>query len=385
MSNGHWVHNGSSKLDDESQYRMIMSVSIILTILMSVIVSLRIYVRGTLLRSIGADDWAILGAAACSISYNALCIAQTRWGLGLTLALRPKANLADFAVVNFAGKPIYIAGILGFKVSLCLSYLRILANSSRGYRHVIWLVLVACVAGHFGGILVLIFLCSPIEKSWKPRIPGHCIPNVNSIYGLGAVSIFFDIVILCLPIPMVMKLKINNRKRIGLFGIFCLGIFTTVCSIMRLAQVKSILATGDQTGLVLWATVELNVGISLTCLPTLLPLVKYFRDKKSTSQGTYPLKDTSSNRLGFLKSQTHTNVTTNDPTPGWKDRDSIDNSSQKQILGMQQGQVSAHSDDTLGHAQGGHSKGITTTREVQVEVSRLSDDDSRPRPNGSRW
>jgi hypothetical protein len=40
-----------------------------------------------------------------------------------------------------------------------------------------------------------------------------------------------------------------------------LGVFTTFCSIMRLVQVKSILATGDQTGLVMWATVEMTVGV----------------------------------------------------------------------------------------------------------------------------
>lgn len=181
--------------------------------------------------------------------------------------------------LNFAGKPIYVAGILMFKIALCLSYLRILTNSSVRYRQIIWTVFYACIAGHVAGILVLIFLCSPvwdfspyppflwlttlqIERSWKPLVPGHCIPNVNSIYGLGAISIFFDIIILILPIPMVMRLHINTRRKIGLVLIFTLGIFTTFCSIMRLVQVKTILATGDVTGLVMWATVEMNVGVS---------------------------------------------------------------------------------------------------------------------------
>jgi hypothetical protein len=100
-----------------------------------------------------------------------------------------------------------------------------------------------------------------VQKSWKPLIPGYCIPNANSVYALGAVSIFFDVVILLLPIPMVVNLQINRRKKVGLTGVFCLGVFTTFCSIMRLVQVKSILATGDQTGLVMWATVEMTVGV----------------------------------------------------------------------------------------------------------------------------
>jgi hypothetical protein len=67
-----------------------------------------------------------------------------------------------YSPLNFAGKPIYVAGVLGFKVALCLSYLRILTHSSREYKQIIWLVLIACVAAHFGGILLLVFLCKPV-------------------------------------------------------------------------------------------------------------------------------------------------------------------------------------------------------------------------------
>lgn len=44
-----------------------------------------------------------------------LCIGQRVWGLGLP--------------INFAGRPFYMVGILGFKVALCLAYLRILHAS----------------------------------------------------------------------------------------------------------------------------------------------------------------------------------------------------------------------------------------------------------------
>lgn len=54
-------------------------------------------------------------------------------------------------------------GILGFKVALCLAYLRILSHGQRAYRYVVWLVLVACVLGHIGGTLVLILQCQPVS------------------------------------------------------------------------------------------------------------------------------------------------------------------------------------------------------------------------------
>jgi hypothetical protein len=107
-----------------------------------------------------------------------------------------------------------------------------------------------------------------------------------------------------------------------------------------------------------------------------MPLLKYYRDQKLSSQGTYGRDHTHSqgNRLGFLKSKTHTNVTANDPSPEWIDRDSLDNSSQKQILGLK---------DVNGRK---NSKVITTTTEVHVEVSKVTDEDKeRLRKAGSKW
>lgn len=107
---------------------------------------------------------------------------ESRWGLGLPVALRPAQNLNQYSVVRFkrflrlnrmwlkhmdqinsAGQPWYIIGILGFKVALCLTYLRILSFGQRAYRFIVWFVLTMCVLGHGAGTLVLIFQCQPVS------------------------------------------------------------------------------------------------------------------------------------------------------------------------------------------------------------------------------
>jgi hypothetical protein len=87
-------------------------------------------------------------------------------------------------------------------------------------------------------------------------------PIATTVYIGSVTAIFYDIVIIVLPIPMVIRLQMNNRKKVGLLALFLLGVFTTVCSIMRLTQVKSIISGADVTGLILWGTVEMNVGVS---------------------------------------------------------------------------------------------------------------------------
>ncbi|KFY26148.1 hypothetical protein V493_04243 [Pseudogymnoascus sp. VKM F-4281 (FW-2241)] len=342
MSDGNWIHNGSPQLDHESNYKQIMAVSIVLTCVMTVVVCLRGYVRGAMLKALGWDDFVIFFAAVTSpypageISGTALSICSLAmhyclywplhwpWGLGLTVAARPEPNFNSFSV---------------------------------------------------------------IQKSWKPLTPGYCVPNVNSVYGLGAVSIFYDIVIILLPIPMIMNLHIDRRKKIGLAGIFCLGIFTTFCSIMRLVQVKEIIATGDQTGLVMWATVEMTVGVTLTCLPTLLPLIKYYQDKKiSTAQRSYPLNSRSN---VTCSRGVNVEIGPTRDSPEWNDRDSIDNSSQKKILGLQSSLEAYSSEESSQHQRGKNpSRGIVATTEVQVKHSSMTSDDverERRKNNGGDW
>ncbi|KAI9884094.1 MAG: swr1 complex component [Watsoniomyces obsoletus] len=281
-----WVYNATPAVAAQSQYPTILGVTISLTALMTIVMGLRGYVRLVLLKSVGPDDYTILFSAICSIVYNALAIAQSRWGLGLPLKLRPKANTLDYRTLNYAGRPFYMFGITGFKVALCLAYLRIVPPSKKLFKPLIWTVLITCVLAHLAGTLVLILQCSPVRKSLRPDTPGKCLRDDITFYVLAAVTIIYDCIIFLLPIPLLARVQISRRRKVGLIGVFVLGLFTTVCSILRLVQIVTISKNGNSTMLVLWGTIEMNVGIILTCIPTLTPLFKYFRNR-TTKQGGY--------------------------------------------------------------------------------------------------
>ena len=174
------------------------------------------------------------------------------------------------AQVNFAGRPFYMAGITGFKVALCIAYLRISSHSSmRRYRQWIWAIGIFAVASHLAGTLALIFQCQPVQKSWLPRTPGSCLPNDTFFYALAAITIFCDVVIFVTPIPLLLRLRINLRRKLGLVALFMLGLFTTACSVMRMVQIIQIAKDGNSTGLILWGTIEMNVGVCLSQPPKL--------------------------------------------------------------------------------------------------------------------
>ncbi|KFZ11174.1 hypothetical protein V501_04875 [Pseudogymnoascus sp. VKM F-4519 (FW-2642)] len=372
-----WVHNASPEVLAKSQYPSILGVVLGLTGLMVFTVALRGYVRVAMVKAVGKDDWVILFSAVCSVIYSGLCIGQSRWGLGLDIAIRPKENLNQYSVINFAGRPFYMAGITGFKVALCLSYLRILNKSNKAYRKFVWVVLITCVLGHLGGTLVLIFQCKPVRKSWLPKTPGSCLPNDTTFYALAAITIIFDCIIFVLPIPLLYSLQINIRRKIALMTVFLLGLFTTICSIMRMVQIITIAKTGNSTMLVLWGTIEMNVGISLTCIPTLAPLFTYFKEKTSyyTHGASRERTNGSANAMQVLKS-----ARDRASAERWRDRDNTsDTSSQKEILGTDSN-VTTQRTGTRGK-----SGGITATVTVDIKVEEAEGPQNGEFRREERW
>ncbi|KAF7178939.1 hypothetical protein CNMCM7691_007763 [Aspergillus felis] len=306
-----WVHNASPEIDAQSRYPLILGVCITLTVLMVITVCLRLFVRIKLGR-FGAADYVMVFGMIFSIVYNALCIAQSRYGLGLPLALRPKVNLITYTKINYAGRPFYQLGIAGFKAALCINYLHLLAKTSkRVYRMLIWVAIIMSTLGHVAGTLVLLLNCTPVERAWNPTISGTCLPVGPTFYGLAAFTIVCDVVVIFLPIPLLLQLNVKPAQKAGVACLFLLGLFTTLCSILRLTQIHRVVAVdGDSTMLVLWGTIEFNIGNIVTSLPFLTPLLKMFvRDFRSRSASElrkntgYSLQSYSKNRHSQLKSE----------------------------------------------------------------------------------
>lgn len=109
---------------------------------------------------------------------------------------------------------------------------------------------------------------SQVDKSWNPLKAGVCLPPGPSFTGYAVVTIVSDIIVTLLPIPVLLKLNIKLEKKLGLIVVFILGIFTTICSVMRYTQIDRIqFGDGNSTMLVLWGTIEFNVGVSLCAKP----------------------------------------------------------------------------------------------------------------------
>ncbi|OLN97806.1 hypothetical protein CCHL11_02487 [Colletotrichum chlorophyti] len=262
---------------------MITTVALVFSALSLVIMSLRLYVRIGMLKATGADDWVILVTwiAACGFAVVSTLrnMTETKWGLGLkVLEDMPLQNIYNFGLLQYAGAPFYITSILGFKLSLLLSYLRFIPKGA--YRWCTFVTIGLCIAYHLAFLLVQLNLCTPIAKQWDPSITnGSCIPGVPFYTSMASLTIAFDIIVMFLPFPILLKSKIQKRKKFVLLGLFGLGAFITVIQIIRIQTVHALANYLDSAPLIMWSAIENNLGIIVCCVPTLAPLVKYFNEK----------------------------------------------------------------------------------------------------------
>ena len=112
--------------------------------------------------------------------------------------------------------------VTSIKLSLLYFYHRIFPMR----RFTNWLIgigvfMILWWAAHF---FTVIFTCRPIEFNWNKRIQGgKCLNAIDFSYGISAINIVTDIVVLVLPIPWLLKLQLDLKKKLAVTGIFLLG------------------------------------------------------------------------------------------------------------------------------------------------------------------
>jgi hypothetical protein len=95
-----------------------------------------------------------------------------------------------------------------FRIKLRLSIITFVVLS------IIWWIVVSLTSA---------FQCTPVQKAWDHSIPGTCIRAVGIFIVVQVVNIVLDIAILCLPISVVLGLRLSKAKKYSVAGTFALG------------------------------------------------------------------------------------------------------------------------------------------------------------------
>ncbi|KAF9633785.1 hypothetical protein BFW01_g4679 [Lasiodiplodia theobromae] len=146
----------------------------------------------------------------------------------------------------------------------------------------VYIVGVGIIILTFGSFFTLLFECKPVKALWDKMMPGaHCLALSQEavlMYTHSGLSIFFDLVLLVMPIWVLHKKMIFSLRTIKVALVFAVGIFTIITGIIRLSTIVTIDMTVNTTYNVtfaaVWTNLEGHCGLWVACFPALQPLVR---------------------------------------------------------------------------------------------------------------
>ncbi|CAE7186032.1 hypothetical protein PTNB73_06466 [Pyrenophora teres f. teres] len=165
------------------------------------------------------------------------------------------------------------------KASLILQYMRLFSVISP----VVWacyglfvLTLGAAAWGVFGNI----FFCDPVRSYWDVTLPGTCMVEEKRFWSSSVIGIVLDFAIWLLPAPVVGRLRLPKRQKMGLMVVFGLGGFVCAITLLRLILVYYTAHQGEVTKAgtyaIIFSSIEINLAISCASVLVMKPLFARF-------------------------------------------------------------------------------------------------------------
>ncbi|KAK3305421.1 uncharacterized protein B0T15DRAFT_493589 [Chaetomium strumarium] len=282
------------------------------------VVALRLVARFMSGAGLWWDDYLILFALPQGLG---MLIIQGLWspmGIGFPVT-ETMPNL--FTILKFlvAYELIYSTAISTIKFSVLVFYLRVFVND----RMRLYTKLALGFVGTWsvGNLLQVFLICRPFRRTYDPTVDGTCGNQIASFIAIGAFNIISDVMILTLPLPTVWSLKMATPAKLGLTGVFLIGLLVSVIAIIRivtLTQLDLTNLTGTMVWADFWSATEPNLGILCVSLPMLGTL--WSRCVASTRRGAsklgYHSSENGTHGSAFSKLRNPSNVDTQIPLEG---------------------------------------------------------------------
>ncbi|KAH7094484.1 hypothetical protein FB567DRAFT_4739 [Paraphoma chrysanthemicola] len=280
---------------------MMVSLAIIFMILPLVFVCLRVWAK-VLAKRLAWDDFLTIAALAVSVTCCTLQLATAYHGhLGQHQPLDANGQpimddpgLIFFEETKFALNMISIVGLGLVKSSILVMYKNIFAV--RKFQLVVYAVLAFVVGWTVSFTISHLFTCYPITVFIEPYYGNSCVETVPMFLALLFTDVIADILILVLPIPMVLSIKMEIKKKLAVILMLTLGAAVCAVSITRVVATYSIakeyIKHPDDViyytaPVFFWTNIELSLAIVCACLPTLRPIWFHFHPRQiTTTSGT---------------------------------------------------------------------------------------------------
>ncbi|KAF2835883.1 hypothetical protein M501DRAFT_941205 [Patellaria atrata CBS 101060] len=252
-----------------------LATSIVFTVIALVTVILRLFTRFFLIKNHGPEDWCIIPAIVTSVAFTCLIGEQVKYGMGKHIADIPIEDSARSLKPFWATLWLYNISLSTTKLSIILQYMRVFTTPKMRISCIIAMVALGIVS--LWTFFSSIFICYPIAYFWDSTIDGKCMNKFAVWYANASLQLFFDVLLIALPMPVIQRLKLGKKQKYALMFVFGLGGFVCLVGILRFENLtrieKSFDPTYDNAPGAMWSAIEDNVGIICACLPAMRPLL----------------------------------------------------------------------------------------------------------------
>ncbi|KAK0609242.1 hypothetical protein B0T14DRAFT_601099 [Immersiella caudata] len=254
----------------------VIGVATFCLVISTLMVGLRLWTRKIIINQLGWDDYTIILGLIATYGSAISIMDMTKYGLGKHIYVMELANIPKYFKDFYLSIVFYCAALFFIKLAFLFQYYRVLAIQ---HMRIVYIIAIIVVGGWaLSQTFVGIFTCTPINGFWDKTIESKCIPNIPQWYINAAGNIITDVAVFCLPLPAIWKLQLPKQQKIILIGVFGLGFFTVIVSVIRIRYLKLFEDfPWENVTSSLWSVGELTSAITCCCLPTLRPLVgRYF-------------------------------------------------------------------------------------------------------------
>ncbi|KAI1409256.1 hypothetical protein F5Y13DRAFT_182153 [Hypoxylon sp. FL1857] len=267
---------------------LMISLAIAFIIVPSIFVGLRIWSRRLKRKALQLDDYLCLGALVVGIVCSSLQLYAAIDGqLGQHQVVGPDGQpiLDDrrFLVYETTKFVVNVLSVVGFGLvkSSILIFYKSIFNTVRAFRWAVYGMLAIVTTWTISYFFANLFTCYPITALVEPFYGNKCINSIPMWLSVVITDVIVDVGILLMPVPMVLRLHLPWKERMGVLGMFMLGACVCAISITRIVTLGQIAAEfiyhyNDETyytsPVFYWTNIELAMAVVSACLPTLRPI-----------------------------------------------------------------------------------------------------------------
>ncbi|CAD6582042.1 MAG: hypothetical protein ASARMPRED_000769 [Alectoria sarmentosa] len=260
------------------------ALATVLTLLAAIAVLLRLHARKIKKASLAWDDYMILFAMLSTIG-TALCmfVGTALGDLGRHTKIAPDGSPVLTHQLEVFQQARFLLSLCVYDIfDVLLLYKRIFRGAL--FLAFVWTMIMIIVIWTVTFFFANLLQCYPISENWT-GLGGSadtCIDENMMYLGQAFSDAITDLIILAMPIPCIWALQLPAKQKVGVIGMFLLGILTIAASVTKLVFFYKIAVesnSGDEdftylfTPTLYWPMVESSLGIVGACLPLFRPVI----------------------------------------------------------------------------------------------------------------